>query len=746
MNPERNRGGMTVNALMQWGLVASTAIPVISLALLGFASLYLDHSTLILATVACAIIVLLGVMIVNYFIQHRIRDRIQRLVEVCRDYASGDRTARAAVNGDDDFAMLSMSINTLLDSQGGSSAAASLGSIGSDAAALQAQIEKLLQEVSAVGDGDLRVQAEVTPDTLGVLADSFNYMIEELAKVVGRVQSTAVQVTNATRRILDRTAELTQASEAQVAQISQTTEAVEALAIFIQNVARNAQLSAEMAQEALGNAATGQQSVRQTIEGMMLIRENVQETSKKIKRLGERSNEIGEIVRIIEDIADQTNLLALNAAIQSAMAGEHGRGFAVVADEIRLLAERSTESTKRIATLVKSIQGDTYEAVVAMEDSTQEVVKGSQLADEAGRALNSIYGAVERQAQMIESIARAAKDQTSVSESVAMAMGRISEITRQTDAGTQEAAVSVSYLAELSEQLRASVSTFRLPDRGGNEMLGSFPHMTSVGEVNDHADQMFTPSLMPSMDTDWGQGFAGNFPPLPEPGNSGSLVSLSSSSRSNGGQYAFSNQQDFGAQGAAPQSFTGPFGTQQQYNNQQAFGSQPFENGSQRGFSNGQHGQQYGNQQSGGQQFGGSGSQQYGNQQPGGQQFGGSGSQQYGNQQPGGQQFGGSGSQQYGNQQSGGQQFGNQQNFGDGFDAQMNFEGAQHLAPPPNFGNNQNQPFYQNRGQAANPGLLPAPGQATPVRPRWQAAAPNGQNAQNQGQFNQDQTPFPNNG
>ena len=185
MNPERNRGGMTVNALMQWGLVASTAIPVVLLAAVGVASLFLDHSTLILATVACAIIVLLGVMIVNYFIQHRIRDRMQRLVEVCRDYASGDRTARAAVNCDDDFAMLSMSINTLLDSQG-SSAATSLGSVGSDAAALQAQIEKLLQEVSAVGDGDLRVQAEVTPDTLGVLADSFNYMIEELAKVVGR--------------------------------------------------------------------------------------------------------------------------------------------------------------------------------------------------------------------------------------------------------------------------------------------------------------------------------------------------------------------------------------------------------------------------------------------------------------------------------------------------------------------------------------------------------------------------------
>ena len=690
MNPERNRGGMTVNALMQWGLVASTAIPVISFALLGFASLSLDHSTLILATVACAIIVLLGVMIVNYFVQHRIRDRVQRLVEVCRDYASGDRTVRAVVNGDDDFAMLSMSINTLLDSQG-SSSAATLGSVGGDAAALQAQIEKLLQEVSAVGDGDLRVQAEVTPDTLGVLADSFNYMIEELAKVVGRVQTTAVQVTNATRRILDRSAELAQASETQVAQISQTTEAVEALAIFIQNVARNAQLSAEMAQEALRNAANGQQSVRQTIEGMLLIRENVQETSKKIKRLGERSNEIGEIVRIIEDIADQTNLLALNAAIQSAMAGEHGRGFAVVADEIRLLAERSTESTKRIATLVKSIQGDTYEAVVAMEDSTQEVVKGSQLADEAGRALNSIYGAVERQAQMIESIARAANDQTSVSESVAMTMSRISEITRQTDAGTQEAAVSVSYLAELSEQLRASVSTFRLPDRG-NEMLGSFPNMTSMAEIGDNnGGQMFAPPVIQGMDSDWGQNFGSNFPPLPEPGNSGSLVALSSS-RTSAGQYTFNNQQDFANQGnfGGQQSFSnqGNFGGQQGFAGQQSFSAQPFDSGSHRGF--------------------------------------------------------------------GAQSFGNQQDFGDfgGFDNQGNFgsNGAQQFGPGPNFGA-QAQQYSQNRNQPLSPnsGLLSPPGQSgQPARPRWQQGGPaqNIQNSQNQGQlsYNQDQTPFPNNG
>lgn len=523
MNSNRSRGGMTVNALMQLALITSAALPVICIALLGFAATQLDKTTFLQVVVAFAILVLLGVLIANHVVQRRIKDRLLGLVDICRDYTGGDPTVRVSVNGDDEFAMLAMSLNTLLDGQSSGARSASPGD--NDAAALQAQIEKLLQEVSAVGDGDLRVQAEVTPDTLGVLADSFNYMIEELAKVVGRVQTTVVQVTNATRRILDRSAELAQASGAQVAQISQTTEAVEALAIFVQNVARNAQSSAEAAQDALRNATSGQQSVHQTIDGMLLIRENVQETAKKIKRLGERSNEIGEIVRIIEDIADQTNLLALNAAIQSAMAGEHGRGFAVVADEIRLLAERSTESTKRIVTLVKSIQGDTYEAVVAMEDSTQEVVKGSQLADEAGRALNSIYSAVERQAQMIENIARSANDQSSVSESVAVTMSQISDVTRQTNVGVQDAAVSVSYLAELAEQLRASVSTFRLPDRG-NDVMSTFSNMTVTELSEGTAGHMFAPTMAPG--NDWGQNFANGLPPLPEPGSSGSVVAMAS--------------------------------------------------------------------------------------------------------------------------------------------------------------------------------------------------------------------------
>ncbi len=723
MNPDRNKGGMTVNALMLTGITASTGIPVLLFALLGFVYVTLNSgsttksgsTTFGLVILGCAITALLLVFTINYFVQRRIKDKLLGLNDVCRDYAAGDHNARASVQGDDEFAMLSNSLNSVFDGQGGNASPHMNAASGGDAAALQAQIEKLLQEVSAVGDGDLRVQAEVTPDTLGVLADSFNYMIEELAKVVGRVQSTAVQVTNATRRILDRSADLAQASETQVAQISQTSQAVEALAIFIQNVARNAMSSVEVAQEALRSANSGQQSVRQTIDGMMLIRENVQETSKKIKRLGERSNEIGEIVRIIEDIADQTNLLALNAAIQSAMAGEHGRGFAVVADEIRLLAERSTESTKRIATLVKSIQGDTYDAVVAMEDSTQEVVKGSQLADEAGRALNSIYSAVERQAKMIESIARSAQEQTPVSEAVAVTMVQISEVIRQTDAGTQEAAVSVSYLAELSEQLRASVSTFRLPDRG-NEASGTLSHLTSITEMSGGNGQMFTPALnsgLPPMETnDWGQGFAGNFPPLPEPGNSGSLVALSSRS----GQYSFDNQQDFGV----PASFGG----QQQYTNgnQQSYGFQPQFSGQ----------QDFGDLQFPDQGFG---EQQFSSQP----NFG-----QYNNQQG----FGGN--QQYGNQQQNGNQYNSQQDFGDmnafnGFENQPSFNGGNGQGSQGFSGQNQafSPPISQMpMSQPFNQGVPPSQGSPAPRQRRPTSPGQQGQPSP----FNQDQVPFSNNG
>ena len=474
-----SRTGLSLGAQLNWLMAAATLVPAAAIIVLGAWAIQqantasgLPSQTLMWgATLGVTLISVVAIAGTWLRMRGMVRTQALEFADVCRQISSGDRLLRAPVIGEDEFAVLAAAVNAVLDGApalpvgGGGMGTGATASENQDAATLQAQIEKLLQEVSAVGDGDLRVQAEVTPDTLGVLADSFNYMIEELAKVVGRVQATTFQVTNATRRLLDRSAEVASASEAQSQQISQTSDAVARLADFVQLSANNALSAAEAARQALSSAEGGQQAVVQTIDGMVHIRENVQETSKKIKRLGERSKEVGEIVGLIEEIADQTNLLALNAAIQSARAGEHGRGFAVVADEIRQLAERVTDATKKIATIVKSIQGDTLEAVVAMDDSTTDVVNGSRLADEAGEALRSIYAAVDRQAKMIEDIARAANERAQTSEAVAAAMIRIADITRQTNSATQDTTAAVSYLAELAEQLRASVATFRLPEQ-----------------------------------------------------------------------------------------------------------------------------------------------------------------------------------------------------------------------------------------------------------------------------------------
>ncbi len=462
----------------------------------------MDFTVMLVAAVASLMAVMVAVL--------RIRTMMRRYVtgmnDVCSAAIGGNRTARIPISGGDDYAILASTVNKLVAGGSGVSAASATSAQleAPDAIVLQAQIEKLLTEVSAVGDGDLRVQAEVTPDTLGVLADSFNFMIEELAKVVGRVQATTNQVSTATRRLLDRSSQISQSSEAQAQQISLVSDRVAQLADFVQFSANNAVQASVAAREALKSSREGQVSVVKTTEGMAHIRENVQETAKKIKRLGERSQEVGEIVRLIEDIAEQTNLLALNAAIQSAMSGEHGRGFHVVADEIRILAERVAEATKRVSAIVKTIQGDTYEAVVAMEESTQEVIEGSRLADEAGQALQRIYSAVDRQAQMINEIASGANERRQVAETVAVAMGQIAEVTRQTNVTTQDTMSAVTYLAELAEQLRASVAAFRLPDQiaeaaGLPQGMDAAPLLPPTTSQQAHASWVPGPDMFPAL-------------------------------------------------------------------------------------------------------------------------------------------------------------------------------------------------------------------------------------------------------
>ena len=326
----------------------------------------------------------------------------------------------------------------------------------------QAAILRLMNELQEVADGNLTVQATVSEDITGAIADSVNYTVEELRVLVGRINNTAEQVNTASTAARDIATRLLTASEAQSKEIKDTGDKVLKMATQINDVSKSAGESAKVARASLDAAERGQRAVFNQIAGMNEIREQIQETSKRIKRLGESSQEIGEIVELITDITEQTNVLALNAAIQAASAGEAGRGFSVVAEEVQRLADRSAEAAKQIGALVRTIQTDTQDAVAAMEKSTQGVVEGAKLSDAAGNALGDI-GRVSRQlAELIERIASTTNDQATSAGGVAQSIERILSVTEQTSQGTRQAAQSIGQLATLARELKASVARFRV--------------------------------------------------------------------------------------------------------------------------------------------------------------------------------------------------------------------------------------------------------------------------------------------
>jgi twitching motility protein PilJ len=327
----------------------------------------------------------------------------------------------------------------------------------------QAAIFRLLDEMSNLADGDLTTYATVTEEFTGAIADSVNYTIDALRDMVTTINETSHQVSSAAKQTQQTARHLTQASSRQAEQISSATTSINAMAVSIGDVSKNADDTAAMALQSVGIARKGGDTVRRNIEGMDRIRETIQETSKRIKRLGESSQEIGDIVELINDIAEQTNILALNAAIQAAMAGEAGRGFAVVADEVQRLAERSSNATKQIEALVKTIQTDTNEAVISMEQSTAGVVNGARLAEESGRALDEIVTVSEDLSGLIQNISASARQQSKAAASVSETMHVIQEITTQTSAGTNETSASIGNLAGLAAEMGSSVAGFKLP-------------------------------------------------------------------------------------------------------------------------------------------------------------------------------------------------------------------------------------------------------------------------------------------
>ncbi|WP_278958939.1 methyl-accepting chemotaxis protein [Aquipseudomonas alcaligenes] len=328
----------------------------------------------------------------------------------------------------------------------------------------QAAILRLLDEIADLADGDLTVAATVTEDFTGAIADSINYSIDQLRDLVATINQTAVQVAAAAQETQATAMHLAEASEHQAQEIAGASAAINEMAVSIDQVSANAAESSAVAERSVAIANKGNEVVHNTITGMDNIREQIQDTSKRIKRLGESSQEIGDIVSLINDIADQTNILALNAAIQASMAGDAGRGFAVVADEVQRLAERSSAATKQIEALVKTIQTDTNEAVISMEQTTSEVVRGARLAQDAGVALEEIEKVSKTLAALIQNISNAARQQASSAGHISNTMNVIQEITSQTSAGTTATAKSIGNLAKMASEMRRSVSGFTLPE------------------------------------------------------------------------------------------------------------------------------------------------------------------------------------------------------------------------------------------------------------------------------------------
>ncbi|MCD5970459.1 MULTISPECIES: methyl-accepting chemotaxis protein [Pseudomonas] len=333
----------------------------------------------------------------------------------------------------------------------------------------QNAIMRLLDEIENLADGDLTVAASVTEDFTGAIADSINYSIDQLRELVATINLTAEQVFGAVKDTQGTATQLAAASEHQALQIAAASNAINRMTGSIDLVSANAHESWSVAERSVAIANKGNEVVHNTINGMDNIREQIQDTSKRIKRLGESSQEIGDIVSLIDDIADQTNILALNAAIQASMAGDAGRGFAVVADEVQRLAERSSSATKQIETLVRAIQNDTNEAVISMEQTTTEVVRGARLAQDAGVALEEIEGVSKILAALIQSITNAAQQQSELGLQISQTMTVIQQTTSQTTSGTAATARSMGNLAKMASAMRRSVSGFTLPsskDRG----------------------------------------------------------------------------------------------------------------------------------------------------------------------------------------------------------------------------------------------------------------------------------------
>ena len=436
------------------------------------------------------VVIVLGIFlgaILTFLFARRISNQANSINDMLSSIGIGMFDARAERITNDELGDVAVALNAMCDNT------LTLIQSNDERQEIQDSIETLIGEMESIAAGDLTINAEVKENITGSIAGTVNSMTEQLRSIVSRVQNATQEVTTSAVSIADVSLALSEDSESQADQITQASEKVVDITTRIQEVASRSEDSAKVAQKARETASEGFQAVSNTVQGMDRIREQVQATSKRIKRLGESSQEIGEIVQLISDIADRTSILALNASIQAAMAGDAGEGFAVVAEEVERLAERSTDATKQISTLIKAIQTETSEAIADMEESTREVVEGSALASQAGQTLSEIDTVSRELEELIKGVSSSALEQASAATEIATTMTTISETTKASADKSRNATQSVSQLTSLASQLRQSVSQFKLSDDDQVEQ-NVLDEIASVSAIADSKGSTSAPS------------------------------------------------------------------------------------------------------------------------------------------------------------------------------------------------------------------------------------------------------------
>lgn len=405
------------------------------------------------------VLLLILVPVAFYLLYRKLIGSIDAISNVVEKLTGGDYSARCRLSGGDELAVLASAFDRLLDER-----VEQLAQIERENDALNNSIIRILEATGELAQRDLRVNIPVTDDVTGAMSDAINGAVADIAAVLNDVRQIALQVRDSSTSVDHRADVVSRAADTNLEVLEQTLEQLNQASQSMAQVVDLAARCEAVAVDATRSTQDGLTSVVSTTEGMTRIREAIQETSKRIKRLGERSQEISGIVGIIKDIAERTHVLALNARIQASSAGEAGRGFSVVAEEVKTLADSSRKATDQIASLIQNIQVETNDTIATMEKAVTEVVNGAELSEQAGAQMTATQQTTNTLADVVRAIASASGEQAEITKAIAKSAGALKERSLETRKEAETHRQESAKLAEIAERLTGSVGQFRLPE------------------------------------------------------------------------------------------------------------------------------------------------------------------------------------------------------------------------------------------------------------------------------------------